>query len=218
MSTGPRSLKQTEAIERAALLSVTSYAVSLDLDRGDETFSSVTTIELASEGGPTFLDVQPVDLRSVTLNGRPVDVALHDRGRLPLDTDPGTNRVVVDAEMRFRNDGEGLHRAVDPADGQHYVYAMPFLDAAPSIFGCFDQPDLKAPFTVEVRAPRGWTVLGNSPRHRGRARPLGARHHPTARDLPRDGGRRALPRRPKRARRDPAGSQRAALHRATPRR
>jgi aminopeptidase N len=163
MSTGPRSLKQTEAVERAALLAVTSYDVSLDLDRGDETFSSKTTIELTSEGGPTFLDVQPADLRSVTLNGRPVDVALHDRGRLPLDTTPGSNQVVVDAEMRFRNDGEGLHRAVDPADGQHYVYAMPFLDAAPSIFGCFDQPDLKAPFTLHVRAPSGWTVIGNSP-------------------------------------------------------
>ncbi len=163
MSTEPRSLKQTEAVERAALLSVTSYDVQLDLDRGEETFSSVTTIELTSEGGPTFLDVQPVDLRSVTLNGRPVDVALLDRGRLPLDTDAGTNLVVVDAEMRFRNDGEGLHRAVDPADGQHYVYAMPFLDAAPSIFGCFDQPDLKAPFTLHVRVPREWTVLGNSP-------------------------------------------------------
>ena len=163
MSTGPRSLKQTEAVERAALLDVTSYDVSLDLDRGDETFSSVTTIELTSQGGPTFLDVQPVSLRTVTHNGRPVDVGLLDRGRLPLDTDPGANRVVVDAEMRFRTDGEGLHRTVDPADGQHYVYAMAFLDAAPSIFACFDQPDLKAVFTLHVRVPGGWSVIGNSP-------------------------------------------------------
>ena len=33
--------------------------------------------------------------------------------------------------MPFRNDGEGLHRSVDPADGKHYVYGMSFMDAAP---------------------------------------------------------------------------------------
>jgi aminopeptidase N len=159
----PRSLEQAEAVARAALLDVTAYDVSLDLDRGSETFGSVTTIDLVSQGGPTFLDVQPVSLASVTVNGTAVDVGLLDRGRLPITTDPGENHVVVDAVMRYRNDGEGLHRAVDPADGQHYVYAMTFLDAAPSIFGCFDQPDLKALWTLHVRAPRHWTVIGNSP-------------------------------------------------------
>ena len=65
--------------------------------------------------------------------------------------------------MPFRNDGEGLHRSVDPADGRHYVYGMCFMDAAPTIFACFDQPDLKAPYTVHVRAPHDWTVIGNAP-------------------------------------------------------
>src|SRR5262245_55255212 len=159
----PRSLKQREAVARAALLDITSYDVTLDLDRGPETFRSVTTIRLVSQGGPTFLDLQPVAVNAVFVNERPVDANLLDHGRLPIDTQPGENVVVVDAVMRYRNDGEGLHRAVDPADGLHYVYAMTFLDAAPSIFGCFDQPDLKAVWTVRVTAPRDWTVIGNSP-------------------------------------------------------
>jgi aminopeptidase N len=159
----PVSLRQTEARDRAALVDVTSYDVSLDLDQGPESFGSVSTVELTSQGGPTFLEVQPLELGSVTVNGRPVDVTLLDRGRVPIETDAGRNRVVVEARMRYRHDGEGLHRAVDPADGRHYVYAMPFLDAAPSIFGCFDQPDLKAAWTLRVRAPRDWTVIGNSP-------------------------------------------------------
>ncbi len=82
---------------------------------------------------------------------------------MPIETEPGENHVVVDSVMRYRHDGEGLHRAVDPADGRHYIYAMPFLDAAPSIFGCFDQPDLKAVWTLRVRTPHDWVVLGNSP-------------------------------------------------------
>ena len=38
---------------------------------------------------------------------------------------------------------------------------MTFLDAAPRVFGCFDQPDLKAPYSMRVTAPDDWTVLGN---------------------------------------------------------
>src|SRR4029453_8293790 len=33
--------------------------------------------------------------------------------------------------------------------------------AGPRMFACFDQPDLKAPYTVAVSTPRHWTVVGN---------------------------------------------------------
>ena len=46
----PLSLKHTEAQARAALLDVTAYDVALDLDRGDETFGSVSTITVRSQG------------------------------------------------------------------------------------------------------------------------------------------------------------------------
>ena len=120
--------------------------------------------------------------------------------------------------MPFRNDGEGLHRSVDPADGRHYVYGMSFMDAAPTIFACFDQPDLKAPYTFHVRAPAG---LGGD---RQRTRPAGrdgragssSRASPlstyfvTARGRP-------VPRDPRRARRHPARPQRPGQHRGRPR-
>ena len=71
--------------------------------------------------------------------------------------------MVVEATMPFRRDGEGLHRSVDPADGRPYVYGMNFMDAAPSVYACFDQPDLKAPYTMHVTAPSDWVVIGNAP-------------------------------------------------------
>ena len=154
------SLTHDEAVRRRALLDVTSYDVDLDLT-GEETFTSRTVIRFGCRGGQTFLDVKPRELRSVALDGSPVDVDALDRGRLPLSLDEGEHELVVEAVMGFRNDGEGLHRAVDPADGKHYVYGMSFMDAAPSIFACFDQPDLKAPYTVHVTAPDDWLVVGN---------------------------------------------------------
>ncbi|GCD88988.1 aminopeptidase [Nocardioides sp. LS1] len=162
-STPTQSLQHAEALARFDLLTVDGYDVRLDLASSDETFRSVTTVRFQSQGGPTFIDLKPVSVREIRLNGAPVDVDTLVRGRLPLDTVAGANELVVDAVMRFRNDGEGLHRSVDPADGKHYVYGMCFMDAAPSIFPCFDQPDLKAPYTFLVTAPTDWVVVGNAP-------------------------------------------------------
>ena len=157
------SLQHTEATARFDLLDVEEYDVRLDLASDDATFRSVTTIRFQSRGGSTFVDLKPASVHSILLNGSPVSADLLRRGRLPIETVAGSNEVVVDAVMRFRNDGEGLHRSVDPADGKHYVYGMSFMDAAPSIFACFDQPDLKAPYTFHVTAPTDWVVIGNGP-------------------------------------------------------
>jgi aminopeptidase N len=163
VSSPHQSLQHTEAIARRELLSVDEYDVRLDLASDEKTFGSVTTIRFRSTGGPTFVDLKPERVDRIRLNGRSLDPDLLDRGRLPVETVAGDNELVVAAVMPFRNDGEGLHRSVDPADGRHYVYGMSFMDAAPTIFACFDQPDLKAPYTFHVVAPEDWTVVGNAP-------------------------------------------------------
>lgn len=158
-----RSLRRDEAVARRELLDVTSYDVALDLAADDETFASRTTVSFTSQGGATFVDVKPRSLRSAELNGRRLAPESLAAGRLPLETEAGENVLVVDAVMAFRTDGEGLHHHTDPADGRRYVYGMSFMDAAPSVFACFDQPDLKAPYTFTVRVPHEWNVVGNAP-------------------------------------------------------
>ena len=155
------SLTVDGARTRAAALSVQSYDVDLDLTQGDRTFGSTTTIRFRATDPSTWLDVKPDELISVTLNGTAVDVAGLNDGRLELTGLQPDNELVVVASMLYSHDGEGLHRAVDAADGLTYTYAMSFLDAAPRIFACFDQPDLKAPYRMTVTAPQDWLVLGN---------------------------------------------------------
>jgi aminopeptidase N len=154
------SLLLDEARARFDLLTVTAYDVTLDL-RGEETFPSRTVIDLVSRGGDTFLDLKAVSLDSIRLDGAPLPVEAWADGRYPLSLSPGEHRLEVAAVMPFRNDGEGLHRAVDPADGRAYVYQMSFMSAAPTVFACFDQPDLKAPYTLHVTAPEDWTLTAN---------------------------------------------------------
>jgi len=162
VSRTPLSLVEAQA--RAAQLRVGRVRVELDLtDPGADTFGSRTTVEFASTGPETVLDFHGRELVSATLNGRPLDVSSWHDGRLALKGLEARNVVVVDGRMAYSSDGEGLHRHVDPADGETYLYAMSFLDAGPRWFASFDQPDLKAPYVFEVAAPPSWAILGNGP-------------------------------------------------------
>ncbi|OJF11589.1 aminopeptidase N [Couchioplanes caeruleus] len=156
------SLTRAEAVSRAATITVTGYDITLDLTGGGDTFRSRTVVVFeAAPGGTTFVELEPAELLSATLNGMPVDPSALAQERLTLTGLAAANELVVEGEMRYSNTGEGLHRFVDPADDRVYLYAHMFLDGARRIFPCFDQPDLKAPITLSVTAPEGWLVAAN---------------------------------------------------------
>ncbi|MBQ0981146.1 aminopeptidase N [Micromonospora sp. M61] len=157
------SLTRVEATARGAAITVESYQVDLDLTGGTELFRSRVEIRFrATAGTATFAEVKPAKLLGVRLNDRDLDPGLLTDNRLPLDDLLADNTLVVEAEMAYSRTGEGMHRFVDPADGETYLYAMSFLDNVQRIFAAFDQPDLKAPFTLSVTAPPEWTVSGNA--------------------------------------------------------
>ncbi|MBG0856115.1 aminopeptidase N [Streptomyces spinoverrucosus] len=156
-------LTRDEAQTRAQLIDVRHYTIDLDLTTGDETFDSRTVIGFtARTDADTFVELKPAELRSVTLDGQPLDPETLDGNRLPLkNLTAGDHELRVDAAMRYSRTGEGMHRFTDPTDGETYVYTQLFLDDVQRVFAAFDQPDLKAVFELTVKAPEGWTVLAN---------------------------------------------------------
>ena len=61
------------------------------------------------------------------------------------------------------HDGTGLHRFQDPVDGRVYLHSQFASYDAHRAFACFDQPDLKATYSIEVKAPADWVVVSNTP-------------------------------------------------------
>ena len=162
------NLTRDQAVERAALVTVDNYRIDLDLTDGDgqageRTFRSVTTVTFdALAGADTVLDLAAGTVRSATLNGRELDVSGYDESTgIALSGLAEHNVVVVDADCRYSNTGEGLHRFVDPVDGEVYLYSQFETADAKRMFACFDQPDLKATFDVKVTAPQHWQVISN---------------------------------------------------------
>ncbi len=156
------SLTRAESTARGASIAVMSYQVDLDLTGDGERFRSHVTIRFRATSNETFAEVKPAKLLAVRLNGTEIDPATLADNRLPLTGLTEENTLTVDAEMAYTNSGEGMHRFVDPADGETYLYAMSFLDDVQRIFAAFDQPDLKAPVTLSVTAPPHWTVAANA--------------------------------------------------------
>ncbi|WP_329037301.1 aminopeptidase N [Streptomyces sp. NBC_00178] len=171
------NLSRDEARARAELLTVDGYEVALDLrsavgepggadgEAGPRTFRSRTTIRFraARPGASTFADLVAPAVSAVSLNGKDLDpAAVFDGTRIALDDlSEGDNVLVVDAQCAYSRTGEGMHRFVDPEDGEVYLYTQYEPADARRVFANFEQPDLKAPYRFEVTAPEGWRVWSN---------------------------------------------------------
>ncbi|OBG36574.1 aminopeptidase N [Mycobacterium sp. E3198] len=162
------NLTRDQAVERAALITVDSYQIDLDVTDGkgapgERTFRSTTTVVFdALPGADTYIDLAAETVRGATLNGRELDVSGYDESTgIPLRALEKRNTLVIDADCRYSNTGEGLHRFVDPVDDETYLYSQFETADAKRMFACFDQPDLKATFDVRVVAPQHWKVISN---------------------------------------------------------
>ena len=159
------NLTRDEAMARARLLRDLSYDVALDLAASGEFFPVEATLRFAcaEPGASTFAEFIAPDVQEIVLNGRALDVGeVFDGTRISLPDLAEQNELRVRANGGYQRNGIGMHRAIDPVDGEAYCYS----DAEPyeihRVYPCFDQPDLKARFTFTVTAPAGWEVASNT--------------------------------------------------------
>ncbi|MCD2186874.1 aminopeptidase N [Actinomycetospora soli] len=179
------NLTRDDARTRAEALEVDSYSIALDLtdgtDRpGESTFRSTTTVRFRSTtpGTASWIDIVAAGVRSATLNGVALDVSGYDEEKgIELPDLAADNELVVDADCRYMNTGEGLHRFVDPVDGAVYLYSQFETADAKRMFACFDQPDLKATITLTALAAPDWHVISNGALSTTTTLDTGAVHH-----------------------------------------
>jgi aminopeptidase N len=156
---------RAEARERSAHIQMHGYEVTLDVTTGAESFLSKTiaTFSCNKPGYDTFIDAVGKRVISATLNGQPVDTSNYDGETIYLKGLAAENELVLELEALYSNTGEGLQRSVDPVDKEVYLYSQGETAFIRKMYPCFDQPDLKATFSLTAIVPSHWEVVANNP-------------------------------------------------------
>lgn len=159
----PQALSQSEAAERAMLLSNIHYKMEISLGGELPSYYGKQTISFnLKEKAPLRLDFIDGEVESLAVNGKEIAKVEYNKSWITIPEDSlkeGSNQVVVNFKHPYSKRGAGLHRFEDPADGRVYTYSdfEPF--DANKFAPFFDQPDLKATYELMVRAPETWKVI-----------------------------------------------------------
>lgn len=140
------------------------YQLAIQLDAEREIFNGQVTLnfELASgNNDPITIDFYSGKIHQVKVNGEQVAVD-YEQWFFTLPAalfNPGKNKVEVAYETKYSTLGEGLHRYQDKQTGNVYLYTNFEPFSANKFFPHFDQPNLKARYTLTVTAPARWHVI-----------------------------------------------------------
>ncbi|HEY8570734.1 aminopeptidase N [Microbulbifer sp.] len=151
------------ALRREQIANV-DYTIAVKLDGKSDNFTGVVTADttLARDlKQPLTIDFAGGEVKSVNANGKPVKFNYngHFISIAPRDVRKGENKIVIEYSHPYSTDGSGLHRFQDTEDGSAYLYTHFEPYKANRFFPHFDQPDLKARYTVDVTAPADWQVV-----------------------------------------------------------
>jgi aminopeptidase N len=127
---------------------VVSFALDKGSAAGDKGSTADSPLLLDFKGGPEAISL-------LRVNGQTVPVVRNNEHLLlpPATLHSGGNIV----DIRFTPGNAALNRNED------FLYTLLVPDRARTLFPCFDQPDLKAIFTLSLVLPAGWKGMGNAP-------------------------------------------------------
>ena len=106
----------------------------------------------------------PEDRDSAITGHETISFTSSSKWELPLDFSPAEHEHLFlkvkkgrnTFDLDFVSDDRYLNR------NKEYLYSLFVPAHARSVFPCFDQPDIKARFTLSLELPEGWTAVSNT--------------------------------------------------------
>ncbi|MFS1523315.1 aminopeptidase N [Microbulbifer sp. 2304DJ12-6] len=140
------------------------YQLSANLDRNSDSFSGTVTADTTFQHTlqqPLTIDFAGGTVESVAVDGRDIPVEYNDHFiTIAAQHLPNLQHAItVHFQHPYSKNGSGLHRFEDPKDGKVYMYTDFEPYDANRLFPHFDQPNLKAHYTLDVIAPKDWIVI-----------------------------------------------------------
>lgn len=132
----------------------------------DENFTGKAKIhfDLKHLNAPLKFDFHRGKIESVYINGVEKSVE-YKEGFFTISSNLlkiENNTIEISYSHPYSHSGNGLHQFKDPEDGETYLYSQFESFHANQMFPCFDQPDIKATYKLEVEAPSKWKVISST--------------------------------------------------------
>ena len=142
------------------------YDLRIRLAEGAQQLQGALEIELSlrSRKVDLILDWRGAPVRDVRVNGVSVRPEFSNEhlviGSKHLKA--GTNTVQLAYDSPVAVQGSAVTRYMDREDGAEYIYTLLVPADASTLYPCFDQPDLKGKFSLELELPPHWTAVSNA--------------------------------------------------------
>ncbi|EAS03838.2 peptidase M1 family protein (macronuclear) [Tetrahymena thermophila SB210] len=174
-------LKQKYAELRSQLVKNVSYNLHFIFFENQRTFDGLikinfdfdlsknqTKIDENSQIDYILLDYAGKSISQIVINGKEIIMQQdmwHDNFiKINIDQLKMQQNVVeIIFQGNFHNDGLGIRQVTHPVKNNYQnntlIYTLFPTNNAHRVFPCFDQPDIKAKFSLLIDAPQTWTVI-----------------------------------------------------------
>jgi aminopeptidase N len=143
------------------------YRLAIQLNEGADRLTADLELSVRLPKRPVdlVLDWRGAPVRDFRVNGVAMVPAIGNEHLVveKKHLQGGNNSIRLAFESPVAVQGTPVTRYRDREDGSEYLYSLLVPADASALFPCFDQPDLKGKFQLELEFPRGWRVVSNSP-------------------------------------------------------
>ena len=161
----PDGIPRDMARRRAAQISDVRYHLKFTLTPHAATVVGHEELRFhANVDGEVLLDFREGTAANLEVNGVETPPTIQN-GHIELPASvvkAGENYVTMDFTAPVAAAGKAITRFEDKDDNTEYIYTLFVPMDADMAFPCFDQPDLKARFRLELSAPEDWTPISNT--------------------------------------------------------
>ncbi len=163
-------LSKETAVKRASIISGVHYNLELAFQKNSKTYKGKSEAIFSFKKGGSELRLDFIgNVKSLKVNGVTVKEYTKDDYYILIPEkflEEGQNSIQIEYENEYSHSGDGLHQFIDPVDGKEYIYSNFEPYDAHRMFPCFDQPDLKATYSLTTTTPAEWIVISNTSEQR----------------------------------------------------
>ena len=151
---------------RATQISDVHYRLSLELAPDADQLPGRVEIsfQLADAQDAVVLDFRDGSISHLAVNGASAESQTVN-GHLVVPArffSVGRNRIALDFVSGIATSGRAITRYPTATTAPRYIYSLFVPMDASQAFPCFDQPDLKARFDLDITVPDNWTTVSNT--------------------------------------------------------